>query len=249
MNNNFLNISNLTVSLDKKTILNKFNLKLNLGKVYVIMGPNGVGKSTLGKVLTGDHEQYSISGSVFYDNIDLFSLKPEELSLKGIFLSFQNPLEIPGLSNFQFLKSFINAKRKYKKLNPIDTNDFLVKVKKYMNLLGIKEEFLYRSVNEGFSGGEKKRNEILQMLLLEPKLIILDEIDSGLDVDSLKLVFKSINKFKNKNNSLLIITHYSRILDYIDVDFVHILYNGYIVKTGNKKLITEVTKKGYSFCM
>jgi len=242
-----LSITDLNVCLNDKTILDQLNLNINLGEIHIIMGPNGVGKSTLAKILAGGYNNYLIHGKVIYNNLDLFSLLPEELSLNGIFLSFQHPVEIAGLSNFQFLKSFVNAKRKYETLDPIDNNDFLLKVKNFMNLLNMKEELLYRSVNEGFSGGEKKRNEILQMLLLNPKLVILDEIDSGLDIDSLKFVFKSINSFKNKKNSLLIITHYNRVLDYIDADFVHILLNGRIVKTGDKNLAFEVEKNGYSF--
>jgi len=242
----FLDISNLSVQLDKKLILSKLNLKIGLGEIHVIMGPNGVGKSTLAKVLVGNNSEYSISGNIIYDSFDLFSLSPDEISLKGIFLSFQHPLEIPGLSNFQFFKSFVNAKRKYQKLGPVDNKEFLDNIRKFMKILNIHEEFLYRSVNEGFSGGEKKRNEILQMLLLDPKLVILDEIDSGLDVDSLKDVFKCICSFVKNNNSLLIITHYTRILDYIDVDFVHIMNNGCIVKTGDKSLAYDINEKGYS---
>lgn len=242
-----LSISNLSVCLKERVVLNKLNLDIKLGETHVIMGPNGAGKSTLAKILSGEFSNYSISGEVIYKNFNLFSLLPETLSLNGIFLSFQYPVEIPGLSNFQFFKSFINAKRKFEKLDPIDNNDFLFKVKKFMTALNMKEELLYRSVNEGFSGGEKKRNEILQMLLLDPTLVILDEIDSGLDVDSIKLVFDSINLFKNKNKSMLIITHYNKILDYIDVDFVHILLNGHLVKTGDKNLAFDIEKNGYAF--
>jgi len=241
-----LNISNLNVSLEKKKILNSFNLNINLGEIHVIMGPNGVGKSTLASILTGNHKNYNISGTIIFDNFDLLSTKPDLLALNGIFLSFQNPIEIQGLSNLQFFKSFINAKRKHENLNPIDNKEFMIKVKKFIELLKIDEKFLHRSVNDGFSGGEKKRNEILQMLLLDPKFIILDEIDSGLDVDSLKIVFNSINSFININKSLLIITHYSRILDYIDVDYVHMMNDGCIIKTGKKSLALEINKTGYS---
>lgn len=242
-----LSISNLSVSLKNKIILDKLNLNINLGETHVIMGPNGVGKSTLAKVLSGNFIGYDISGEVKYKDFNVMSLLPEELSLNGIFLSFQHPVEIPGLSNFQFLKSFVNSKRKFEKLDPIDNSDFLLKTKGFMNMLNMKEELLYRSVNEGFSGGEKKRNEILQMLLLNPTLVILDEIDSGLDVDSLKLVFDSINLFKHQGNAMLIITHYNRVLDYIDVDFVHVLLNGKIAKTGDKCLAIDIEKNGYSF--
>lgn len=242
---NFLNIINLSVLLDKKQILNNLNLIINRGEKHVIMGPNGVGKSTLAKILTGWFKNYIISGEIIYNNNNLLELTPDILSLKGIFLSFQYPIEIQGLSNFEFLKSMINAKRKYEKLDPIENKDLLLKIKKFMEILKIKEEFLYRSVNEAFSGGEKKKNEILQMALLEPNFIILDEIDSGLDVDSLKTVFNCINSIFNNSISLMIITHYSRILEYIDVDFVHIMHNGKIIKTGEKSLALDINTKGY----
>lgn len=244
--NVLLDIFKLNVSVGKKNILNGLSLSMGLGEVHVIMGPNGAGKSTLARVLVGDFDNYAISGRVSYDKCDLLSLTSDEIALKGVFLSFQHPVEIAGLSNFQFFKSCVNSKRKYNKMDPIDTDELLSQIKKFMKILGIKEEFLYRSVNDGFSGGEKKRNEILQMLLLNPKLIILDEIDSGLDVDSLKCVFKCINSFKSTGNSILIITHYSRILDYIDVDFVHVLSGGSIVKTGKKSLAIDIGKRGYS---
>ncbi len=242
-----LEISNLSVSFEKSLILNDLNLNIGIGETHVIMGPNGAGKSTLAKVLVGDNSLYSYSGGIYYDGCDLFSMTPEELSLKGIFLSFQHPVEISGLSNFQFFKSFINCKRKYNKLDSINTSDFLVKVKKNMKFLNIKENFLNRFVNEGFSGGERKKNEMLQMLLLDPRFVILDEIDSGLDIDSLKRVFDCLNVFKNKKNSILIITHNNSILEYIDVDFVHILNNGKISKTGDKRLVLNIKKTGYSF--
>ena len=243
---NLLTISDLNVSLEKKSILQSFNLKINLGEIHVLMGPNGVGKSTLASILTGNHKTYTITGNIIYDKLDLLSSNPDILSLNGVFLSFQNPVEIPGLTNIQFFKSFINAKRKYEKLNPIDNKEFLLKVKGFMEILKIDEKFLYRSVNDGFSGGEKKRNEILQMLLLDPKLVILDEIDSGLDVDSLKIVFNALSSSMNANKSLLIITHYSRILDYINVDYVHVMNNGCIKKSGDKSLALDINKLGYS---
>ncbi len=244
--NLLLDICNLNVSAGNKVILNGLNLSMGLGEVHVIMGPNGAGKSTLARVLAGDYSNYSISGSILYDKCELLSLTPDNIALRGVFLSFQHPVEILGLSNFQFFKSLVNVKRKYDKLDPIDTGELLFRIKKFMKVLGIKEEFLYRSVNDNFSGGEKKRNEILQMLLLEPKFVILDEIDSGLDVDSLSCVFKCINTFKCSGNSMLIITHYNRVLDYIDVDFVHILRDGSIVKTGKKDLAVDIINNGYS---
>lgn len=244
---NLLNISNLTTSFINKIILNKLNFKINAGETHVIMGPNGAGKSTLANILSGNYDQYNISGNITYDNTNLLSLSAEKLALNGIFLSFQHPVEIPGLSNINFFKSFLNAKNKHLKINPIENNDFMTLLNTNLKLLNIKSELTNRSVNDGFSGGEKKKNEILQMLLLNPKFVILDEIDSGLDIDSLKLVFNAVNTFKNKNKSILIITHYSRILKYIDVDFVHILHNGTIIKTGDQSLAYDVEKHGYSY--
>lgn len=244
-NKKLLSISNLCVSLGEKNIINKLNLDIFFGEVHVIMGPNGVGKSTLARILAGEYVKYNISGSVYFDDKNLFSLSQSDISLNGLFLSFQNPVEIPGVSNIHFFKSFLNYKRKYNNIEPIDSEDFLKEVKYYMNLLDIKEELLNRFVNVDFSGGEKKKNEILQLLLLKPKLAILDEIDSGLDVDALNNVFKCLKSFSTQDNSLLIITHYGRILNYIDVDFVHIMYNGSIVKTGDKRLLDEIDESGY----
>lgn len=246
INKNMLDIKNLFVSLNKKKILNDLNLNINFGEKHVIMGPNGVGKTTLAKILSGYSKDYIISGNINYNDLNLLELSPDILSLNGIFLSFQHPVEIQGLSNFEFFKFIINAKRKHNKIDPIDTKDLLSKIKNIMEILKINEEFLYRSVNESFSGGEKKKNEILQMCLLESKFIILDEIDSGLDVDSLKIVCDCINSYFTKFNSLLIITHYSRILEYIDVDFVHIMDKGKIIKTGDKSLAFDINSKGYN---
>lgn len=243
--NKLIEIKNLQVSLENKKIINDLNLSIKLGEKHVIMGPNGAGKSTLAKILTGDKKNYEIKGKIKYDNKDLLSIEAENLSLKGIFLGFQHPPEIQGLSNFQFFKSFVNSKRKYEGLDPVNNEIFESEIKEKIKILNIKEDFLYRSINDGFSGGEKKKNEILQMMLLNPKFIILDEIDSGLDIDSLKLTFKSINSFLNKEKSLLIITHYIKIFDYIDVDFVHIMKNGKIIKTGNKSLATNINEEGY----
>lgn len=240
-----LEISDLNVYIKEKKILNNLNLNIKVGETHILMGPNGSGKSTLANILTGNFDEYNITGSINYNKINLFTLKQEEIALNGLFLSFQHPIEIPGLSNYQFFKSFINNKRKYLNLDPIENENLLDDIKNKMSILKIKEEFINRNVNENFSGGEKKRNEILQMLLLNPNLVILDEIDSGLDVESIKHVFDAINSFKNKINSFLIITHYSKILNYTNIDAVHILYNGTIIKTGKKDIAMEIEKNGY----
>ncbi|HIH2762977.1 MAG TPA: Fe-S cluster assembly ATPase SufC [Candidatus Azoamicus sp.] len=246
MNKNFvLEISNLFVSLNDKKIINDFNLNISPGEVHVIMGPNGVGKSTLARFLAGDYSNYFFSGSVLFDGVDLFKLAKNEIALNGLFLSFQNPIDIPGVSNLDFFKSFLNYRRKCKGIEPLNTTTFLNEVKIYMKSLAMDEKLLHRYLNVDFSGGEKKKNEVLQMLLLKPRLSILDEIDSGLDVDSLKNVFNSINCFKNKDSSLLIITHYTRILDYIDIDFIHVMCNGKIVKTGKTELLNDINNNGY----
>lgn len=247
MNNTLLEINNLCVSFINKTILKNLNLKINIGETHVIMGPNGTGKSTLANILTGNISQYQIDGKISFLNNNLLNLSIDEISLLGIFLSFQHPIEIPGLSNLNFIKAIINTHRKNNNLEPINMPDFLKLIDKHSEELNIKKDLLNRSVNEGFSGGEKKRNEILQLMLINPKLAILDEIDSGLDVDSLQLVFKNLNMFKNKNNSLLLITHYSRILNYIDIDYVHILNNGVISASGDKNLAYLVEKNGYNY--
>ncbi|HFL8824385.1 MAG TPA: Fe-S cluster assembly ATPase SufC [Candidatus Azoamicus sp. OHIO1] len=244
--NYLMEIIGLNVYIDNKKILNNLNLNVKHGEIHVIMGPNGAGKSTLAKILTGNQDNYILSGDIVYNGSNVNGLSPDELALKGIFLSFQYPVSIPGLTNIQFLRTIINSKRKYKNIDPIDTVEFIDLVKDYMKKLDIKEEFLHRFVNDGFSGGEKKRNEILQMLLLDPSFIILDEVDSGLDVDSLRCVANGINFLKSDKNAFLIITHYNRILNYIDVDYVHILLNGSIVKTGRKELAFDVENMGYS---
>jgi Fe-S cluster assembly ATP-binding protein len=246
INKKLLSIFDLCVSFGGKFVINKLKLNVSFGETHVIMGPNGVGKSTLARVLAGDYYNYNTSGSVFFFEKDLFSLSQSDIALNGLFLSFQNPIEIPGVSNFEFFKSFLNYKRKYNNIPPIENADFLDEVRSYMSSLDMKEELLNRYVNVDFSGGEKKKNEILQMLLLKPKLAILDEIDSGLDIDALTNVFKCIKSYRSIDNSLIIITHYSRIVNYIDIDFVHVMNNGTIVKTGGKDLIYEIDKNGYS---
>ncbi|MDP2763104.1 MAG: Fe-S cluster assembly ATPase SufC, partial [Enterobacteriaceae bacterium] len=205
--NYLMEIIGLNVYIDNKKILDNLNLNVKYGEVHVIMGPNGAGKSTLAKILTGNQDNYTLSGDIVYNGSNINGLSPDELALKGVFLSFQYPVSIPGLTNIQFLRTIINSKRKYKNIDPIDTIEFIDLVKDYMKRLDIKEEFLYRFVNDGFSGGEKKRNEILQMLLLNPSFIILDEVDSGLDVDSLRCVANGINFLKSDKNAFLIITH------------------------------------------
>ncbi len=242
-----LNINNLNVSYGKKNILNDFNLKIKYGETHIIMGPNGAGKSTLAKILTGYFKDYSISGDIFFEDKNLLNLKIEDIALLGIFLSFQNPIEINGLTNIDFFKAIINEQRKKNGMTPIEKIDFENLIKSITKNLNLNNEMLNRFVNYGFSGGEKKRNELFQMLLLNPKLIILDEIDSGLDLDSLKLVFDILKNFKNNQKALVIITHYSNILNYIDIDFLHILKNGKIIKSGKNEIIDLLEKNGYDY--
>jgi Fe-S cluster assembly ATP-binding protein len=246
MTKNLLKIINLEASIENKGILKNFNLEVNQNETHVIMGPNGSGKSTFSKIIAG-HPSYSISGGkIFFENNNLLDLSPEKRAHEGIFLAFQYPLEISGVTNYDFLRLAYNEKRKYfnkKELNPIE---FMSLVHEKLTQLKIPNEFLNRDLNQGFSGGEKKRNEILQMLLLEPKLIILDELDSGLDVDALKIICQTITKNLPKNSSLIIITHYPRILNYFQPNFVHIMGNGKIVKTGSLELIDLIEKEGYT---
>ncbi|WP_338521972.1 Fe-S cluster assembly ATPase SufC [Candidatus Legionella polyplacis] len=242
-----LKIMQLSVSLDKKKILNNINLYVKPGSIHVIMGSNGSGKTTLVKTLSGHPNYHVIGGVITYFDRDLLPLTPSERARSGIFISFQYSIEIPGVTNISFLKSSLNAIRKSNGKNPLDTFNFLEKVKKICKFLNIKEDFLYRSINEGFSGGEKKKNEILQMMLLKPKLLILDEIDSGLDIDSLSVISKGINFMRSYDRSIIIITHYQKLLEYIEPDFVHILLDGSIVRTGGKLLSLEIEKNGYSF--
>lgn len=242
-----LHIKNLHVEVDKKEILKGINLSINSGEVHAIMGPNGSGKSTLANVLVGRENLSITQGSILYQNTSLAELTPEERARKGVFLAFQYPIEIPGVTNIYLLKAAFNAARKAKGLPELDAMDFLALVKAKMQLVQMDPDLLYRSVNEGFSGGEKKRNEILQMLVLEPTLAILDETDSGLDIDALKIVAEGVNALRSANRSIVLITHYQRLLDYIKPDFVHVLAQGRIVKSGYADLAHELEKQGYGY--
>ena len=239
-----LDINNLSASIGDKKILKNFTLKINAGEVHAIMGPNGSGKSTLANILSG-RKGYEIEGKVSYEGKNLLEIPIEERAQKGIFLAFQYPTEIPGVNTNNFLKTSLNTIRKFKGLNELDSLDFLKLVKEKSKNLKIEEKILSRQLNVGFSGGEKKKNEILQMTILEPKLAILDETDSGLDIDALRIVSDGVNGLRSKNRSFLIITHYQRLLDYIKPDFVHVLLNGKIVKTGCSDLAQELEKDGY----
>ena len=242
-----LKIKNLKAGIEEIKILNGIDLSVNAGEVHAIMGPNGSGKSTLSAVIAGNESYEVESGSIIFEGEDLLALDPDQRAHKGVFLSFQYPVEIPGISVSNFLKAAISEKRKQLGMDPITAKDLLNKMKEKMELLNMKKGYLSRNMNEGFSGGEKKRNEIFQMAMLEPKLAILDETDSGLDIDALKVVANGVNKLKSNLNSTLIITHYQRLLDYIVPDFVHVLYDGKIVKSGGKELAFELEKKGYDW--
>ena len=239
-----LKINNLSAKIDNKSILQDFKLEINPGEVHAIMGPNGSGKSTLSNILSGK-KGYDVKGEVLFENNDLFSLETEERAHKGIFLAFQYPLEIPGVNTNVFLKTSLNAIKKARGEKELDAIQFLKLVKEKAKELKFDEEKLGRQLNVGFSGGEKKKNEILQMSILNPKLSILDETDSGLDIDALKTVADGVNALRKKNNSFLIITHYQRLLEYIKPDFVHVLMNGKIIKSGGPELALELEKKGY----
>lgn len=242
-----LSIKNIHANVEGKQILKGINLEIKAGEVHAIMGPNGSGKSTLASVLAG-REQYEVTeGEVRFLEKDLLGLAPEDRAREGLFLAFQYPVEIPGVSTTNFIKAAVNEKRKYHGLEPLDSVAFLKIMKEKMKLVEIDQSLLSRSINEGFSGGEKKRNEIFQMAMLEPKLAILDETDSGLDIDALRIVANGINKLRNPERAVLVITHYQRLLDYIQPDFVHVLYNGRIVKSGTKELALELEEKGYDF--
>lgn len=243
-----LEIKQLTVALhDDKTILNQFNLTIKPGEVHAIMGPNGAGKSTLANVLAG-RDGYTVkAGEVRWQGESLLPLSPEERAAKGIFLAFQYPVEIPGVNNSYFLRTALNSIRKQQGLPPLDAMDFLKLIREKLKRVGMSESFMQRAVNEGFSGGEKKRNEILQMLVLEPALCILDETDSGLDIDALQSVAHGVNSLRDGKRSFLMITHYQRLLDYIQPDYVHVLAHGKIVKSGDKTLALELEEKGYGW--
>jgi Fe-S cluster assembly ATP-binding protein len=242
-----LEIKNLHAAIEGNEILKGIDLKVNAGEIHAIMGPNGSGKSTLANVLAGREEYEITGGSVLFGDKDLLELDPEDRAREGIFMAFQYPVEIPGVSNSYFLKTAYNEKRKYHGLEEIDAADFLMMMKEKMNLVEMDQALISRPVNEGFSGGEKKRNEIFQMAVLEPKLAILDETDSGLDIDALKIVANGVNKLRSKDNAYIIVTHYQRLLEYIIPDFVHVLYKGKIVKSGGKELALDLEKKGYDW--
>jgi Fe-S cluster assembly ATP-binding protein len=247
MNNTILQIKDLNAGVEGKSILKGINLSISPGEVHAIMGPNGSGKSTLAAILAG-REGYDItSGQVLYQGKDLLDLDPEERAREGLFLAFQYPVEIPGVNSTYFLKSALNEVRKHKGQPELDAMEFLVLVKEKMKVLELDEDLLRRSVNEGFSGGEKKRNEIFQMAVLEPTLAVLDETDSGLDIDALKIVANGVNKLRRADNAQLVITHYQRLLNYIVPDFVHVLVDGRIVRTGGKQLALDLEEKGYDW--
>lgn len=242
-----LEIKNLHASIEGQEILKGLNLSVKAGEVHAIMGPNGAGKSTLASVLAG-REEYEVSeGSVDFDGVDLLGLETEERAKEGLFLAFQYPVEIPGVSNINFLRTALNEIREHKGEEALSAKDFMARVREKSKIVELDPKLASRSVNEGFSGGEKKRNEIFQMAMLEPKLAILDETDSGLDIDALRIVAGGVNKLRNENNAVIVITHYQRLLDYIVPDYVHVLADGKIVKTGPKELALELEEKGYDW--
>ena len=242
-----LSIKNLHAEVEAKKILKGINLDVKAGEVHAIMGPNGSGKSTLASVLAGRADYEVTDGTVEFMGRDLLELSPEERAGEGIFLSFQYPVEIPGLTTTNFVKTAVNEVRKYRGQETLDAVQFLKLMKEKMALMEMSQSLLSRSLNEGFSGGEKKRNEIFQMAMLEPKLAILDETDSGLDIDAIRIVSNGVNKLRNSDNAVLLVTHYQRLLDYIVPDYVHVLYNGRIVKSGTKELALELEERGYDF--
>lgn len=242
-----LEIKNLHASIDGNEILKGIDLKVDAGEVHAIMGPNGSGKSTLASVLAGREEYEVTEGEIWYNGKNLLELSPEDRAREGLFLAFQYPVEIPGVSNTNLLKTAVNEIRKYRGEEELDAMEFLELLKEKSKLVELDQKFLSRSVNEGFSGGEKKRNEIFQMAVLNPKLAILDETDSGLDIDALRIVANGVNKLRSKENAIIVVTHYQRLLNYIIPDFVHVLYQGKIVKSGGKELALELEEKGYDW--
>ncbi|NJR65265.1 MAG: Fe-S cluster assembly ATPase SufC [Leptolyngbyaceae cyanobacterium CRU_2_3] len=247
--NVILSVKNLTANVDETPILKGMNLEVKAGEIHAIMGPNGSGKSTFSKVLAG-HPAYQVTGGeVIFQGQDLLALEPEERARSGIFLAFQYPLEIPGVSNLDFLRVAYNSKRKHQGLEEVDAFDFDELIREKLGIVKMDASFLSRSVNEGFSGGEKKRNEILQMALLEPKLAILDETDSGLDIDALRIVAGGVNQLSNPENAIVVITHYQRLLEYIVPDYIHVTANGRIIRTGGKELALELEERGYDWVL
>lgn len=242
-----LNIKDLRAGIEDKEILKGLNLEVNEGEIHAIMGPNGAGKSTLASVLVGNPNFEVTGGEILYKGKDLLDMSPEERAWEGIFLSFQYPVEIPGVSMTNFMRAAMNEIRRYKNQDPISASDFLKMMKEKRQLVELDSNLASRSVNEGFSGGEKKRNEIFQMAMLEPKLAIMDETDSGLDIDALRIVANGVNKLRRSDNATIVITHYQRLLDYIKPDFVHVLYNGRIVKSAGPELALELEEKGYDW--
>ena len=242
-----LTVKDLFVRVEDKEILKGINLQVNAGEVHAIMGPNGSGKSTLANVIAGKDGYEVTGGSVTMDGMDLLDMSPEERAREGVFLAFQYPVEIPGVSNATFLKTALNEIRKHKGLEELDAMNFLKFMREKMKVVGIDEKLINRPVNQGFSGGEKKKNEIFQLQMLQPKLAVLDETDSGLDIDALKIVSSGVNLFRNKDNAVVVVTHYQRLLDYIIPDFVHVLVDGRIVKSGGKELALELEEKGYDW--
>lgn len=249
MSKTLLDIKNLHAEIadEGKEILKGLNLTVKAGEIHAIMGPNGAGKSTLASVISGKDGYEITAGTVEMDGIDLLSLAPDERAKEGLFLAFQYPVEIPGVSNINFLRTALNEIKEYRKEDPISAKDFMGMVREKSKLVELDSKLASRAVNEGFSGGEKKRNEIFQMAMLEPKVAILDETDSGLDIDALRIVAAGVNKLRNENNAIILITHYQRLLDYIIPDFVHVLADGKIVKTGDKNLALELEEKGYDW--
>ena len=242
-----LKVNNIFASVDGKRILNGVNLEIKSGEVHAIMGKNGSGKSTLSNLITG-REGYEVDkGNIFFNDESILDWSPESRSLAGIFMSFQYPVVIPGVNNTYFLRAALNAKRKHQGKKELDSAKFLKRIKENLKSVDMDPKYLKRAVNDGFSGGEKKKNEILQMLTLEPNLVILDETDSGLDIDALKVIANGVNKFRNKNRSFIIITHYQRLLDYIKPDFIHVLIDGKIVKSGGKEIANELESRGYNW--